>query len=72
MSNRAWFLDALNLPDQIGGDPLLGSHSDVVNDLDQEIDEPVGDLPAPLPAERRPQRMGHRRGPAAQVPGRAR
>ena len=46
MSNRAWFLDALNLPDQIGGDPLLGPHSDVVNDLDQEIDEPVGDLPA--------------------------
>ena len=43
-------LDLVDLPDQLGGDPLLGAHPDTVNNLDQKVDEPVGDFPAPLPA----------------------
>jgi hypothetical protein len=62
-------LDLVDLPDQIGSDPLLGSHPDAVNDLDEEVHQPVGDLPAPLPAECRQQCLAHPRGMATQVPG---
>ena len=62
-------LDLVDLPDQIGSDPLLGSHPDAVNDLDEEVHQPVGDLPAPLPAECRQQCLAHPRGMATQVLG---
>ena len=38
----------------------FGTGADAVNDLDQEIDQAVDDLLAPLPAKRRDQGVAHR------------
>ena len=46
-------LDALDLSDHLGSHAFLGPHRDPMDDLDEEIHEPIRDLPAALPAERR-------------------
>jgi hypothetical protein len=63
-------LDLVDLPDQLDGHPLLRAHPNAVHELEHEVDEPVGNLAAPLRAERRQQCPAHPVGVAAQVPGR--
>lgn len=53
-------LDALEFSDHLGSHAFLGPHRDPMDDLDEEIREPIGDLPAALPAERRQQGVAHR------------
>jgi hypothetical protein len=43
-------LDALQLADHLGSNALLGAHRDPMDDLDEQIHQSVGDLPAALTA----------------------
>jgi hypothetical protein len=55
---------ALEVGDQLLLDLVLGVRADLVDDLDQQIDQRVGDLRRARPAQhreqRQPDRLGHR------------
>lgn len=52
--------DAAQVADQLSLDEVLGAGADPVNELDQQIHEPVGDLRGPRPARRSAQRPSSR------------
>jgi hypothetical protein len=52
--------NALEVPDQLALDPVLGARADLVHHLDQQVHERVGDLRRARPAEHRQQRQPDR------------
>ena len=62
--------DALQFADHLGGDTLLGPDRDPMDDLDQQIHEPIDDFFAALPAECRQQGISDWRGMAPQLANR--